>query len=128
MQINLISPGLLVSAEEPNFDQCNPNLSAINTTNPYFNDFLSHDQVKWWYWFWLLPIVNLVQLVLWSNEKTLPVMEKWFGQIVTIEEYVQGPICPKDEVTPKTIDHTQSDSGLLAFLQPHSNLTLFLFS
>ena len=104
----MISPGLLVSEKQPIFDQCNPNLSPINATNLYFNDFLSHDQVKWWYWFWLLPILNLAQVFLWTNTKTIPMMEKWFGRIVPIEEYIQGPICQQDEV----ISSAQSDPGI----------------
>ena len=102
---------LLVSARESNFDQCNPNLSAINTTNPYFNDFMSQDEVKWWYWLWLLAILNSIPLLFWSNAKTIPMMEKWFGRIVTVEEYIQGPICPQDEDIPNPTNSIQSDPG-----------------
>ena len=45
------------------------------------------------------------------NAKTIPMMEKWFGRIVTLEEMVQGPICPQDGVIPNTINSTQSDPG-----------------
>ena len=109
--MNVISPGLLVSARKPNFDQCNPNLSAINATNLYFNDFLSHDEVKWWYWMWLLVVINIIQFLLWTNVKTIPIMEKCLGQIVTMEQYIQGPICTQDEVIPNPINPTQSDPG-----------------
>ena len=107
----MIQPGLLVSARESNFDQCNSNLSAINATNPYFNDFMSQDLVKWWYWFWLLAILNSIPVLLWTNAKTIPMMEKWFGRIVTQEEYQQGPICPQDEVIPNPTNPNQSDPG-----------------
>ena len=102
----------MVSAREPNFDQCNANLSAINATNVYFNDFMSHNVVKWWFWAWLLSILNLVQLLLWTNAKTIPFMEKWFGEIVTVEEIVCGPVCHQDEVMPNPINPNQSDTGL----------------
>ena len=107
----MIWPGSLVSARKSNFDQCNSNVSAINATNLYFNNFTSQDQVKWWYWIWLLAFLNLMQIILWTNAKTIPRMEKWFGQIVTSEELVQGPICPQDAVIPNPIIHTQSDPG-----------------
>ena len=108
----MLSPGLLVSARKSNFDQCNSNVSAINAANPYFNDFMSQDQVKWWYWGWLLAILNLIQFLLWTNVKTIPMMEKWLGRIVIAEEYLQGPICPQDKVIPNPINPTQSDPGL----------------
>ena len=105
-----MQPGLLTSAKKSNFDQCNPK-SVINATNPYFNDFMSQDQVKWWYWFWLLAIMNLIQLLLWTNAKTIPMMEKWFGRVVTLDELNRGPICPQDEVIPNPGNPNQSDPG-----------------
>ena len=107
----MINPGLLVSARESNFDQCNANLSAINAENPYFNDFMSQDQVKWWYWLWLGAIINLIPIFLWTNNKTIPMMKKWFGRIVTNEEWSNGPICPQDEVIPNSINSTHFDPG-----------------
>ena len=104
----MIWPGSLVSARESNFDQCNTNLSAINTANPYFNEFMSQEQVKWWYWLWVLVIINLIQILLWTNAKTIPMMEKGFGRVVTMKEFKQGPICPQDEVIPNPIP---SDPG-----------------
>ena len=73
---------------------------------------MSQDQIKWWYWYWLLAIINLIQILLWTNAKTIPMMEKWFGRVVTFEELAQGPICPQDEVVPNPINPTQSDPGL----------------
>ena len=105
-----MQPGLLTSAKKSNFDQCNPK-SVINATNPYFNDFMSQDEVKWWYWLWLLAILNSIPLLFWSNAKTIPMMEKWFGRIVTVEEYIQGPICPQDEDIPNPTNSIQSDPG-----------------
>ena len=72
---------------------------------------MSQDQVKWWYWVWLLATINLMQLLLWTNAKTIPMMEKCFGRIVTIEEFHQGPIFPQDEVTTNPINPTHSDPG-----------------
>ena len=105
------NPGLLTSTRESNFDQCNSTLSAINSTYPYFNDFMSQEQVKWWYWLWLLAIINLIPVLLWTNAKTIPMMEKWFGRVIN-EEFRLGPICPQDAVTPNSINPTQSDPGL----------------
>ena len=107
----MIWPGTLVSAKESNFDQCNSNLSAINATNPFFSDLMSQDQVKWWYWLWLLALMNLIQIHLWTNAKTIPMMEKWFGRVVTIDEIIRGPICPQDAVTPNPTNPNQSDPG-----------------
>ena len=72
---------------------------------------MSQDQVKWWYWGWLGAIINLIPVLLWTNAKTIPMMEKWFGRTVTLEEMVNGPICPQDEVIPNPIIPTQSDPG-----------------
>ena len=107
----MIWPGSLVSARKSNFDQCNSNVSAINATNPYFNNFTSQDQVKWWYWIWLLAFLNLMQIILWTNAKTIPMMEKWFGRVISLEEYLPGPICPQDEAIPNSANPTQSDPG-----------------
>ena len=56
-------------------------------------------------------MVVLVLVLLWTNAKTIPMMEKWFGRIVTQEEYQQGPICPQDEVIPNPTNPNQSDPG-----------------
>ena len=59
----------------------------------------------------LVPIVHCVLVLFWTNAKTIPMMEKWFGRVVTFEEFNQGPICPQEEVTPNHINSTQSDPG-----------------
>ena len=47
-----------------------------------------------------------------SSTKTIPMMEKWFGRIVPIEEYIQGPICQQDEVISNANEPTLSDPGI----------------
>jgi len=87
----------LLSYEElTNFNKCQSNSSAFNSTteNIFFSDIVSREQVYWWHWFWILAMLCLMQeiLIILDRKAIISVPSQYFGTIVTVQESMRGPI------------------------------------
>ena len=80
-------------------DQCYPNSTSFNDTNPiYVSDYLSEDKVHWLSWLWIVILLNLIQLVLrrLDSKGKLTFITDNFGPAVKVQDTIRGPILPSD--------------------------------
>lgn len=69
------------------------------STNTFVKDYLSRDQMYWWYWVWICPVLCLIHIVLRDLEHKgkITFVSKWLGPSISTNAMIKGPVFEKDD-------------------------------